>query len=60
MHGRLFEPFMTTKRERGGSGLGLFICRQIVKQMGGELALARTSLSGATFTLSLPTGAGSP
>ena len=53
---QIFVPFITTKREYGGSGLGLFICRQIAKQMGGELELAETSPEGATFRLGLPVG----
>lgn len=36
---RLFQPFVQAKESSGGSGLGLMICRSLVKMMGGELNL---------------------
>lgn len=49
---RLFRPFVTSKGTRG-TGLGLYISRQIVREAGGELVLERTE-SGARFVMSLP------
>ncbi len=49
---RIFEPFVTTKST--GNGLGLSICRQLVRQAGGELSLIPSQLGGACFELSLP------
>ena len=49
---RLFRPFVTSKGTRG-TGLGLYISRQIVREAGGELALEPTT-TGARFVMTLP------
>lgn len=50
---RLFRPFATTKGRRG-TGLGLYISRQIAREAGGDLALVDAPGAGARFVLSLP------
>ncbi len=50
---RLFELFFTSRRETGGTGLGLPIARSLLKANGGDIEL-RTSDAGATFALRLP------
>jgi len=50
---RLFRPFATTKGRRG-TGLGLYISRQIAREAGGDLALTSPPGFGARFVLSLP------
>nr|WP_317893993.1 ATP-binding protein [uncultured Sphingomonas sp.] len=51
--GRIFEPFFTSRRARGGTGLGLPIARSLLASAGGELELLDTP-SGAAFRLTLP------
>ncbi|MEM2160847.1 MAG: ATP-binding protein, partial [Candidatus Nitrosotenuis sp.] len=41
-------------REKGGSGLGLSICKGIVEAHGGKISLQSTPGSGTTVTFSLP------
>jgi len=50
---RLFRPFATTKGRRG-TGLGLYISRQIAREAGGNLTLTSPPGFGARFVLSLP------
>lgn len=51
---RVFEPFFTTKGSKGGTGVGLALCVNIVAAHSGELLLGDTPGGGATFTIKLP------
>jgi signal transduction histidine kinase len=55
---RIFEKFYrldaAMTRGVGGSGLGLFISREIVTRMGGSLSVRSVEGAGSTFTVTLP------
>jgi signal transduction histidine kinase/DNA-binding response OmpR family regulator len=61
----LFDKFhqvdASTSRKYGGTGLGLFICRQLIELMGGQISVKTQEGKGCTFwfTLSLPIVEGS-
>lgn len=50
---RLFEPFFTSRRSEGGTGLGLPIARSLLAANGGTLELVE-SAEGAVFQVRLP------
>jgi two-component system sensor histidine kinase HydH len=49
---RLFQPFFTTKAH--GTGLGLFVCRQILEEFSGTLTYFSEPGKGSTFVVRLP------
>ena len=49
----VFEPFFTTRRESGGTGMGLYIVARLLKAQGAEIALAPAP-SGTTFRITFP------
>jgi signal transduction histidine kinase len=53
---RIFEPFHTSRRGEGGSGLGLSIARSLLAACGGSIS-APGSDKGALFELTLPIAA---
>ncbi|MDP6447237.1 MAG: ATP-binding protein, partial [Pirellulaceae bacterium] len=52
---RLFTPFVTTKQS--GLGMGLAICRSIIKKHGGSIDAANRSPTGARLQFTLPRAA---
>ena len=51
---RAGEPFYTTKAQGEGTGLGLFVARSTVEQLGGRLVVDSREGEGTTVTILLP------
>lgn len=51
---RIFEPFYTTKKSTGGTGMGLAVVHAIAASCGGAVRAASAPGVGATFTVYLP------
>ena len=52
VHSKVFEPFVTTKRNQGGSGLGMHIVYNLVTQiLNGEIASPKLDKQGAMFEI---------
>jgi signal transduction histidine kinase len=56
---RMWEPFVqadgSAVRERGGLGVGLYLCRRLVEWHGGQVKAAETPGGGLTVVIRLPT-----
>src|SRR5207247_2097553 len=57
-HGRIFEKFYRLDPELtrgvGGTGLGLYISRELVRRMNGRITVESSEGEGSTFTIELP------
>lgn len=51
---RIFDPFFTTKNPEKGTGLGLFLCQQIIGQHEGSMTVESAVGKGSLFTIILP------
>jgi signal transduction histidine kinase len=52
--GKIFDPYITTKEQFGGTGLGLYIAKIIIEErMNGKLDVSNSPI-GAKFIISLP------
>ncbi len=51
---QVFKPFFTTKADGEGTGLGLYICDNIIKEHGGSIALKSKPGEGTAFVIRLP------
>lgn len=57
-HDLLFQPYFTTKET--GTGLGLFVCRNILTEAGGSIELVCSTTAGTTFAVTLPGASPAP
>ena len=51
---KIFNPFYTTKEPGKGTGLGLFIVKQVVEKNHGKISVKSKEGEGTTFTLEFP------
>jgi len=51
---KIFDPFFSTKGEKGGTGLGLSVCHGIISEHGGRIYAKNKPGKGATFFIELP------
>lgn len=50
---RIFDPFFTTKQPGEGTGLGLWMTYEIIKNCGGDIAVSSKEGEGSVFTITL-------
>lgn len=55
--GRIFTKFWRGQPRRGGTGLGLYICKGLVEAHGGSISVGAGPAGGALFRFWLPAGA---
>ncbi len=57
---RAFEPFFTTKPPGRNLGLGLSVCRELLKGLGGSISAQDAPSGGAVFTVRVPAAGEQP
>lgn len=51
---KIFEPFFSTKSKDQGTGIGLFLSRQIIRQFGGDIVVVNSLSPGAELCIKFP------
>ncbi len=51
---KIFEPFFTTKEPGKGTGLGMYVVKQIIEEHGGTISINSSSSQGTVFLIQLP------
>ena len=57
---KIFEMFFRASNQGNGSGLGLFIVKEVINQLNGSISFESTQDEGTTFRISLPRNQGLP
>jgi len=52
--GRIFDPYFTTRKQKGGKGLGLSVAYGIARRHGGAVTVESEIGQGSVFTVYLP------
>ena len=52
--GKIYDPFFTTKTTGEAAGVGLYLCREIIQNHGGDISVASVQDEYAAFTITLP------
>lgn len=51
---KIFDPYFTTKQNKSGTGLGLYITKKVVEDHSGSIKVDSAPGQGTTFTIRLP------
>ncbi|QXV64164.1 HAMP domain-containing histidine kinase [Mucilaginibacter sp. 21P] len=51
---KLFTPYYQAAGHKPGTGLGLYLCREMIRNQGGEISLTSTYGEGTTISFSIP------
>jgi len=52
--GKIFDPFFTTKGPEDGTGLGLYVCHNLIEELGGRIEVESEPGQGSSFRIILP------
>ena len=51
---KIFDPYFTTKQNKSGTGLGLYITKKVIEDHNGSIKVDSVQGTGTTFVIRLP------